>query len=406
MAENWKTIATSSASPVDYKVRTKVSLRIPDLDCDIEQIEWLDGIPLARERLPIEGPHWLADQTINEFNAHDIYFDTGSLKPAAYIFRDLKHCRLAITIKIDNCNVSGAANIKGQLGKLTFSGEINLNGAASSGTHKVIVDTKNIPQDCQHFEGDAEWSISPHKKGTKKIPTKTRLEVFFIYGAPAKYYDNGVWVEVLRVLFKKSSISGKFTNSDIASAASIFCHSQHGVIYDCQFGASNFGAKRKGSDQFELMRYLFRVGLRGDVPENSVNCYDQAAAIQCMAGALGVILKWYFLMPFGFIKTTDLVGIGPCNNPFFKKNGSNPIVELDDPDRIAFGNHAFTALGPYIIDACAGPHVGKSNLASYLRSSIDMETTMERLESKMPIEMGYKVLEGATEISSGVQRVV
>jgi hypothetical protein len=101
------------------------------------------------------------------------------------------------------------------------------------------------------------------------------------------------------------------------------------------------------------------------------NCYDQAAALQALAGAVGIKLEWLFLDPFGFIKTTNLLGVGSCNNPFFKSNSTPKVIAQNNPNRTDFGNHAFCELNSKIWDACAGPHVGTEDRQQYLTASID-----------------------------------
>jgi hypothetical protein len=116
---------------------------------------------------------------------------------------------------------------------------------------------------------------------------------------------------------------------------------------------------------FELTRYMRREA-------DDCNCYDQAAAIQTLSAALGIALGWRYLSPFGYIKTTQLVGVGWCNNPFFGSDASQKVVAVDSPERSAFGNHAFIAdAAELTLDGCAGPHVGEETAFQYLSASID-----------------------------------
>jgi hypothetical protein len=134
----------------------------------------------------------------------------------------------------------------------------------------------------------------------------------------------------------------------------------------------------------------------------TVNCYDQAGAIQALCGAVGVAITWVYLEPYGYIKPTQLIGVGggaDCNNPFFMSNGSRRLmvgfdrdweqkgISLYDPylrfllenqwpDRTSFGNHAFGAIGYNIYDACAGPHTGSESGAQYCANAIDTTTTI------------------------------
>jgi hypothetical protein len=102
------------------------------------------------------------------------------------------------------------------------------------------------------------------------------------------------------------------------------------------------------------------------------NCYDQASAVQVLVGALGVQVAWCFLEPFGYIKPTNLVGVGLCNNPFFGTEERKKMVPWDSPDRGGFGNHAFARTGgSKILDACGGPHTGSETSEQYVDASID-----------------------------------
>jgi hypothetical protein len=105
------------------------------------------------------------------------------------------------------------------------------------------------------------------------------------------------------------------------------------------------------------------------------NCYDQCSAVHVLAGAVGVHLSWLYLDPYGFIKPTNLVGVGTCNNPFFS-SPRKKVVPWDDPDRSAFGNHAFPGPAGNAADACAGPHLGNETREEYLDASIDTRSEL------------------------------
>jgi hypothetical protein len=128
-------------------------------------------------------------------------------------------------------------------------------------------------------------------------------------------------------------------------------------------GAPSYGVSYNGG-AFLLDSYL-KAAL------TVVNCYDQAGGIQSLCGAVGVYLTWYYLEPFGYLKTSNLIGVGSCNNPFFKSNGSKALVAAADPKRTGFGNHAFGGLTDKVLDACAGPHTGTETKAQYVSASVD-----------------------------------
>jgi len=110
-------------------------------------------------------------------------------------------------------------------------------------------------------------------------------------------------------------------------------------------------------------------------------------------------------MPFGYINTTDLVGVGSCNNPFFNTTNevnyidnvtpsgivsysscmppTNRVCGVDDKKRSSFSNHMYAILNNggtnYVFDACAGPVVGNLDRDAYLNMTIDHSTSDERL---------------------------
>jgi hypothetical protein len=113
------------------------------------------------------------------------------------------------------------------------------------------------------------------------------------------------------------------------------------------------------------------------------NCYDQAGAVESLCGAAGIIVEWIYLDPYGFIKPTNLLGYGMCNNPFFLDPASptKKMMGINDGGRTSFGNHAFSRWSLKILDACAGPHVGTESDSEYVDNSIDDQTTLYRLYS-------------------------
>jgi hypothetical protein len=228
----------------------------------------------------------------------------------------------------------------------------------------------------QHYAGNSKWHVAD-AAGKRKYPVdeRPRLEIFVIYDKPADFFykEDGVWVEAMRLMFKRAGVTGFKRPESISAKVTTYCHSGHGMIYETVMGRPRFKVSPLGGD-FELMNYITKK--KGDNLYNIVNCYDQAAAVQAFCACLGVDVSWIFQYPFGYIKTTDLVGVGMCNNPFYKSNGTLPIVPDDDSGRTRFGNHAFIEngnTGAYIRDACAGPRIGEEDLRSYLESSIDLD---------------------------------
>jgi hypothetical protein len=102
--------------------------------------------------------------------------------------------------------------------------------------------------------------------------------------------------------------------------------------------------------------------------------------------------QWLFLDPFGFIHTTNLVGVGSCNNPFYRTNGSDKVVLPHDPKRTPFGNHAFVDMNGKILDACAKPHVGTETLQEYIIDSIDSDPALYPIKGDRPGKASDKAI--------------
>lgn len=233
------------------------------------------------------------------------------------------------------------------------------------GEHEVNAKIEKRPDAIRHFQGDVSWGLEvPDLAACIGLGNSTRLEVFVILDDPAGFYDPpGVWVEALRFVCDTVGANGLKTGAEVVAKVATYLHGSHGLGYDTRRGAPAYGVSGSGGT-FKLKDYLAAAA-------RVVNCYDQAGGVQALCGAVGVDTTWYYLDPYGFINTTNLVGVGNCNNPFFLSNGSSAVVPADDPKRTAFGNHAFCGLAGKVLDACAGPHTGTETKAQYCAAAID-----------------------------------
>lgn len=384
--------------PMDGAVQVKV----PELVGEVLEFHWLDSLDISRAKARVSAPHWTSSESVDEEDdAAKQRYVSGSKKPALYAMSSgAKSAKVKLKIRITKSeNVAGQGTISGRLGRLNFEAAC----ATSVGTHDVEITLPDLSDAVRHYEGDVPWTLSTAET-TSGLKNKTRLEMFVVYQAPMRYFVDGVWVEALRFVFKKGGVGGLNSSESIAAAIARLCHTRHGMAYDTVRGGSHFGAGPKGTTQFELMSYMAKDGDAGNI----VNCYDQAAAIQSLAGAMGVRLDWIFLNPYGYIKPTTLVGVGLCNNPFFKGNGSNPLVEWDSSKRTAFGNHAFANLGSRTLDACAGPHVGTETFRQYLEAAIDAKRSIAGYADAKDLteEIYWKHLEGLPNPMPGVSGVM
>lgn len=365
----WVTKAASTLSTTANKNRKLLNIRVPAIDVELMEISWKSGIDSARGIKKISAPHWKDGETLDEEDSPaKMLFKTGSKRPGVYLVAGKKgKVDVEAKIKVTKASVGGDAILKGNWVGLELQGKF----PAQVGEHMVSLKISKPPTNCTHVEGDASWSVEMPKFGIKPLAKKTRLEVFFLLDVPAAIYSDGVWVEALRLGFKNAKVAGAVEQKSVISAITSYCHSGHGMKYDTKTGSPHFGGGATGSARFQLMSYIERVPLTA----NTVNCYDQAAAVEALAGAFGAETEWRFIEPFGFIRPTDLVGVGKCNNPFFDLNGSKPL-EFDPAKRKGFGNHAFVGLSTKILDACAGPHLCTETLRQYLTSAIDTQATV------------------------------
>jgi hypothetical protein len=331
------------------------------------EVTWLDGLDVARAKALVDGkgPHWKAGESVDEEDKPDKQlYKSGSKKPAAYALEGATPTvKLRVKVKVTVSEKQPAkGKLTGQLGVLRFEGDC----PAAAGTHTVEVTAKGVPDVVRHFEGDVQWTLATFESFCN-LKNLTRLEMFLVLKKPLAFFTPGVWAEALRFLFRKAYISNVKTEKDVARWITRHCHGPHGMVYDTDRGAPQFGAEGDGAPSFQLMNYMAKKGRKG----NTVNCFDQAAAIQSLNGAMGVTLAWNFVRPFGYINMTNLVGVGPCNNPFYGVPPA-PMVDADSADRNGFICHAFASLSGKVLDACAGPHLGDETLREYLVASIDV----------------------------------
>ena len=211
------------------------------------------------------------------------------------------------------------------------------------------------------------------------------------------------WTNALEFAIVKAGAQGKATDKDALAAITTYLHSGHGLVYDTVSGSPRFWNPTNGL--FSATAYITATNSAGAT--NLVNCYDQAHGVVTFGNLLGpsVNATPRFTSPFGYINTTDLVGVGSCNNPFFDTtnkveyidnvtdNGivsysycmppTNRVCGADDKTRSSFSNHMYATLDNggtnYVFDACAGPIIGNLNRDAYLNMTIDHSTTEEKL---------------------------
>jgi hypothetical protein len=382
----FKNAGSSPTSVCGNKTRKIVCAKQPNFVAEVIEVSWKSGIDAARNKAKILAPHWKKGlAVIEDDKPGEQKYKTGSLRPGVYLVHTKKGVD-TFTVKISITKSVGQApqgQLTGTFGALRFEGTC----PTGVGEHLVTVKINNLPDYAQHYQGDAEWTVKT-AQGTFPQREKTRLELFVILDKPAAFFKDGAWVEALRFVFQKTKAGGSKDAVFIGGEISKYCHGAHGLRYDIRSGAAAFGGSKFGKSTFKLQNYMNwkKLGAGppnayGDTIQNVVNCYDQAAALQALTGVLGIKAIWILAEPYGFIKTSKLVGVGACNNPFYDlKKGPGPITASDHPDRQPFGNHAFVQLFNKlggILDSCAGPHKGNETIVQYIANTVDATRTMK-----------------------------
>lgn len=340
----------SASAPCDSTIQPCIDKHLKG---EVIEVKWESGLKISYAKSTVSAPHWQVGTNVDD--------GPGSKKPAVYLINGKGSNTLTVKVKItENLNVTGTGKLTTQLGSLKIEGTC----PTAVGEHTVAATITNLPDYIAHEQGTVSWHLeSPDLGKPLVLLNMTRLEVFVVLDTPQPYYKPGVWTEALRFVCDTVNVAGLKVGSRVAETITKYCHGSHGLSYDTVSGAPAYGVNGRGG-AFELGDYI-------KAARKIVNCYDQAAAIQSLSGAVGVKLDWLFLQPFGYINTSNLIGVGMCNNPFFMSNGTTPIVARTDPNRTGFGNHAFGELTGKVLDACAGPHVGTEDRTQYCTASID-----------------------------------
>ena len=166
-----------------------------------------------------------------------------------------------------------------------------------------------------------------------------------------------------------SVVDGKGDKVEALAAITYHLFYNMGFRYETKRGEPSYWMKGK----FNFSLYLGHV-------IQKVNCYDQAYGVASFGNLLGINSTPVFTEPFGFINMVNIVGIGPCNNPFYTGPYTVihiPIAGQDDTTRSSFGNHMYVYAEGRIFDACVGAELGTKDNITFLRSIIDFSTDLE-----------------------------
>ncbi|RAJ77343.1 hypothetical protein CLV59_107110 [Chitinophaga dinghuensis] len=311
--------------------------------------------------LPLDNTVWQQGGINNDgdYSANPILVKTNN-QTFLKINLDISNSKLTdVPIKIKGTKASGNITFQSKVITPTSTGIMMID---------LMLSGADLSKALQSY-GDFKWSIEAANQSFQ-LPDTTRLEMYWISNSPDEMFKAGVWVKVYRKIF--TVLSAGMTTDQIATSISKQCFDGFSKKYDTVYGAAKYGPGPDGGF-FELKNYY------NNTNGALCNCYDQAGLVQVQLGAMGISSYWVYMTPFGFINQTNLIGVGQCNNPFFSNPVCAPekIVDINNPKRSAFGNHAFVAKSisnNSIIDACQGPFIGDKTLATYVSEGIDSKT--------------------------------
>jgi len=349
-----------------------------ELAAELVSVNFISSLKTSHAKATIKGPHWQAGQDRKITDdwkkmAKKLGLPAEPYSKRAAVYRvNSAGGKYDVEIKVKitkSKNVTGDAKLVGNLRGLVIEGPC----PTSVGEHTIAATFTDPPEEIRAYRGKISWLLDAATAGITVSLGPSLAEIYFTLGEPTTpFQDVGVWTEVLRFLDGKINVAGKKDKGVVAASITEYCHGSHGLRYDTEGGTAKYGT-HPGVGTFELEGYLVRSSA-------ACNCYDQASAIQVLAGALGINVSWCFIDPFGFITPTQLVGVsGSCNNPFFDHDESNKLVPWDSHIREPFSNHAFARTETNkVLDACAGPHLGTETATQYVAASIDSRPDLYR----------------------------
>jgi hypothetical protein len=367
---------------------------MPVFEAHIVGVRFLSPIVVARRGSAITGEHWTEGVDVNEPLISD-----GSRKAAVVLIAGRGDPRVRLRIRVTRSIAVGPTGpVSGSFDTLRIVGTTQCPTSVGEHTLDARIDVLHLG--IRRDAGDASWSMTVDPIGTAALGS-TRLELVTILDTPPAFYAGGVWIEVLRMLVDQAGVAGLDRKRESAAAVTRFTHFSLALNlnYDTEGGRPHFNSGTHGANGFLLAKLI------SPIRDKIVNCFDTAAAVTALTGALGIALGWKFMQPFGFLAPTRLIGVGQCNNPFFRGVAfvrprpappepafPHPMAPPDHTHRTWFGNHAFTRFataanadlgGPDrgvaegIGDACAGPVLFAGTLTDYVLNAVDQQRPVD-----------------------------
>lgn len=204
------------------------------------------------------------------------------------------------------------------------------------------------------------------------------------------------WIKALDVVIERSGNIGLDQNSSSAIIGNItnYTFNKMNWTYDTMLGSPRYvnlqGIIGQISGTIDLNSYLDQNYGK------TINCYDQCLSLAALIRLLGINVEGVFQQPFGQILVVNLIGVGPCNNPFYmnarRASLAKPIIDKSNPkdyqDRAPFFNHAYVKFNvnfmnlnlDFIYDSCAGPVIGDV-FSSYQKNTIEYPPVLPNVSS-------------------------
>ena len=240
----------------------------------------------------------------------------------------------------------------------------------------------SIPRTVRKVDHRWEWCVS--RIGALEVTTFACAttgphRVYTVLGEPAEPWTaNGIdsqnpWADALELAC--TAANGMSVRASALAAVTLHLFNNMGFQYDVVNGSPHFFGRKKN---------VFSFGNYISGSFTKVNCSDQAYGLATLGNLLGIYSTVVMTQPIGYINTTNLVGVGLCNNPLYLGSETTnhvAVCGVDDVSRSRFTRHRYVFAEGFIFDACIGPALGMQTNIEYLKSMIDSSTEAERLWS-------------------------
>ena len=317
----------------------------------------------------------------------------GSYSPVGIASRSMEQIQVELDTTGSNDLTERKCILSGSLGDEVLR---SMETTLEEGRTSFLVNMVSAIPAPHGFAGDVDWTLSC---GSLEIHAGvSRLEVYNLTKTLPDFFENRVTVNVTRAFLNQnrdptfrgrwpaltswlpSWTGGLFMSKDYDYTpwAIQAAFGRFNYKYDRVQGGSSFLSRARDKktkeirvSHFEFERWRKGINSRG----SRCNCYDQAASVHIALGLKpGSQTQLLEMSPFGYIRRTNLIGVGKCNNPFITFT-SETMVTNRDSKRSKFATHAFVGVDDTghrkIADATAGPHLATENLNQYLSASID-----------------------------------